>query len=343
MYTEEQIDKVIADCLSGNASPENTAILIAWVQKDPKHLHHYYQLRNIWQVANPAFSPDDIELEEAHLSVMNQIGQQVRQSPVVIYLQYWQRIAAVLLLPLLVLSGYLLTNRSFTEKEVPTQEVFSPYGMRSKVNLPDGTIVWLNAGSQLTYPLVFKEGKRAVHLVGEAFFEVKSDKENPFVVETKEVKVLATGTAFNVEAYTKDSVVAVTMVEGVIDVTIGDTQSFPMNPGERMIYNTNLTRYKVSDTDPYKWYAWKDGILVFRDDPLEHVFKKISQTFNLDIIVKDTSIANQLYRATFEEESLDEILRLLKLTAPIQYKNIKREKVPGNQYARQRIEVHRIK
>ena len=71
--------------------------------------------------------------------------------------------------------------------------------------------------------------------------------------------------------------------------------------------------------DPYKWYAWKDGALVFWDDPLECVFKKIGQTFNVDIILKDTDIAHQLSRTTFRQESLDEILCLLRLTAPIRY------------------------
>ena len=96
---------------------------------------------------------------------------------------------------------------------------------------------------------------------------------------------------------------------------------FAMVPGERASFNNLTKQCLIAKTDPYKWYAWKDGLMIFRDDPLEFVFKKIGQTFNVNITVRDSAIAKQLYRATFEHESLDEMLNLLKLTAPIQYKN----------------------
>ena len=341
MYTEDQIEELIFRYLSGKSTPEEESALTLWVLESPEHKHRYRQARNIWQVANPVFAPDDIETEKAKSRVMRKIV------PVAWYriaVVYWQRVAAILIVPLIVLSAYLWFGQA-GDKESPVsyQQIFAPYGTHSKVKLPDGSIAWLNAGSTLEFPTVFKKGERTVRLTGEAFFEVESDTENPFIVETNRLHVKATGTAFNVEAYEKDSITAVTMAEGKIAVAIDGKKPFPMVSGERMKYNLNHLACQVIKADPYKWCAWKDGLMVFRDDPLSEVFKRIGQTFNVDIEIKDAEIARHLYRATFEDESLDEILRLLKLTAPIRYKKFDRDQSSGGIYKKQRIEVYKDK
>lgn len=339
MCDGNQIEEQIYHYLSGKATPEEAAALTDWVRAHPDNLRRYRQLRNIWQVAHPAFNPSEIRMEEARASVMKQIATVPWYRTALLY---WQRAAAVLLLPLLMLTAWLMLDNGKEEEEVVSyQQIFAPYGTHSKVNLPDGSVAWLNAGSTLEFPTVFRKGERLVRLVGEGYFEVESDTGNPFVVRTNVMDVKATGTAFNVEAYEKDSVTAVTMVKGMIAVAIGNAQPFAVVPGERMLYNLNTSGCRISKTEPYKWCAWKDGLMVFRDDPLGEVFKRIGQTFNVDIVIRDADIARHLYRATFEDESLDEILRLLKLTAPIQFKKFDRDQSSAGRYNRQRIEVYK--
>lgn len=332
-------ENLIYNYLSGKATPEEKAALTGWVRAHPDNLRRYRQLRNIWQVAHPAFNPAEIGLEEARTTVMKQIATVPWYRTALIY---WQRTAAVLVLPLFILTAWLMLDNGTGEAEIVSyQQVFAPYGTYSKVNLPDGTVAWLNAGSTLEFPTVFRKGERLVRLAGEGYFEVESDTGNPFVVRTNMMDVKATGTAFNVEAYEKDSVMAVTMVKGKIAVAIGNAQPFNVVPGERMLYNLNTTGCRINKTEPYKWCAWKDGLMVFRDDPLGEVFKRIGQTFNVDIVIRDADIARHLYRATFEDESLDEILRLLKLTAPIHFKKFERNQSSAGIYNRQRIEVYK--
>ena len=223
------------------------------------------------------------------------------------------------------------------------QEVKSPHGTFSEVRLPDGTNVWLNGGSTLKYPLTFRKGERDVFLSGEGYFEVHSDKENPFIVKTGQITLRATGTAFNVEAYGSDSITAVTMVNGKIDVAFGNSSPVAMVPGERASFNNLTKQCLIAKTDPYKWYAWKDGLMIFRDDPLSYVFKRLGLTFNVNIELKDPSLANAPYRATFEYESLDEILRLLEMSAPLHFKQNKRVKDRNNAYEKQTIEVYKRK
>jgi ferric-dicitrate binding protein FerR (iron transport regulator) len=304
----------------------------------------HQQLQNIWEVAGIPFTPDEIDVEKAYKRVMKHVNpRKWYQSAVLIY---WQRVAAILLLPLM--AGFIYFELSSNQKEMTAVngqpvflEVSTPYGTYTQMNLPDGSAVWLNAGSLLKYPATFLPGARTVYLSGEAYFEVESDANNPFIVETRNLEVQATGTAFNVEAYHKDSLVSVTMAKGEVAVRIENRLPLSIKPGERIEYNPGKNRYEIQKTDAYKWYAWKDGVMVFRDDPLEQVFKEIGQTFNIEIEIKDKSIGKHLYRATFEEESLDEILRLLSMTAPIRYKYSDRKKDTDGYYLKQRIEVYR--
>lgn len=341
MNAKKSIEEQITAYLAHEASPEEVRELSAWIEASEENRHYYQHLRNIWQVAHPAFPAEEIDVEKARKRVVRQIDS--RRSVLSRWIGYWQKAAAVLLIPVLLAWGYrIYTDRaSQTVAGIAYQEVFAPYGTHSKIDLPDGSTVWLNAGSMLKYPVSFQSAERTVQLSGEAFFEVEADPQHPFIVRTNCLEVRAVGTAFHVEAYRRDSLQAVTMVKGKIDVKVGSAPSFSLHPGERMGYDLRKSRCEVYRTDPYKWYAWKDGLLVFRNDPLEYVFKKIGQTFNVDIALKDTGIAKHLYRATFEDESLDEILRLLKMTAPIRYKQHTREKRAFDQYGKQRIEVYK--
>mgnify|MGYP002917945147 FL=1 len=267
--------------------------------------------------------------------------QPVSVRPKLSFLHYWQQVAAILLLPLLILSAYLYFKPASQIAET-YQELFTPYGTWSVVNLPDGSKVWLNAGSSLKYPTQFNDKQRVVSMQGEAYFEVESDKEHPFIVKTKQLTVEATGTAFNVNAYAPDHVAAVTLVKGKVAVTLDQKKTISLSPGEKIDYNLATSLYNVNKTNTYKWCSWKDGILIFRDDPLEYVFKRLGQTYNVEFILKDAELGKYSYKATFEGESLNEILRLLEMSAPIRCKEVSNRNTNNEKFEKQRIEVSRI-
>ena len=268
-------------------------------------------------------------------------NQPVSVRPKLSFLHYWQQVAAILLLPLLILSAYLYFKPASQIAET-YQELFTPYGTWSVVNLPDGSKVWLNAGSSLKYPTQFNDKQRVVSMQGEAYFEVESDKEHPFIVKTKQLTVEATGTAFNVNAYAPDHVAAVTLVKGKVAVTLDQKKTISLSPGEKIDYNLATSLYNVNKTNTYKWCSWKDGILIFRDDPLEYVFKRLGQTYNVEFILKDAELGKYSYKATFEGESLNEILRLLEMSAPIRCKEVSNRNSNNEKFEKQRIEVSRI-
>lgn len=338
------IEIMISRYLSKEATPEEIKELESWVSINSENKKSFLAQKNIWEVTHPAFDPDKIDVDSAQRRVMKQIlhrNQSISIRFKLSFLHYWQQMAAILFLPLLILSAYLYFKPAPSIVETH-QELFTPYGTWSVINLPDGSKVWLNAGSSLKYPTQFNDRQRVVLLQGEAYFEVESDREHPFIVETKELTIKATGTAFNVNAYTSDNMAAVTLVKGKVAVTLDKKKTIPLSAGEKIDYNPITSLYNVNKTNTYKWCSWKDGILIFRDDPLEYVFKRLGQTYNVEFILKDTELGKYSYKATFEGESLNEILRLLEMSAPIRCKEVSNRNNNNGKLEKQRIEVSKI-
>ena len=282
---------------------------------------------------------ESIDVMGAYQQAQTQIKTNRRRS---MYNQL-MRYAAFLTIPLLLSSlilGYLYWGATDTEEKYA--EVMAATGSVIRYELPDHSVVWLNSGSTLRYPTVFKKDNRNVELKGEAYFEVESDKEHPFIVKTKQLTVEATGTAFNVNAYAPDHVAAVTLVKGKVAVTLDQKKTISLSPGEKIDYNLATSLYNVNKTNTYKWCSWKDGILIFRDDPLEYVFKRLGQTYNVEFILKDAELGKYSYKATFEGESLNEILHLLEMSAPIRCKEVSNRNTNNEKFEKQRIEVSRI-
>ena len=160
-------------------------------------------------------------------------------------------------------------------------------------------------------------------------------------METAHSRITATGTAFNVDAHKEDSMTTITLATGILDIQLANSAPLRLTPGDHASYNNQTQRCFVKRMDPYKWYAWKDGLMIFRDDPLSYVFKRLEQTFNVEINVNDAEIESAHYRATFENESLNEIFRLLEQSAPIHFVYLDREKSADDEYEKQEIEVRR--
>lgn len=162
-------------------------------------------------------------------------------------------------------------------------------GQEINITLPDGTRVWLNAGSELSFPQTFKGGERVVSLNGEAYFEVHHDAAKPFRInlpgtagESNQIKVL--GTRFNVSAYSGDRAIKATLVEGRINITNG-INSYVLKPGqEASITNKNERQLMLADADTELAVSWKEGYFKFDDTPICDILTKIGRWYNIDIV-----------------------------------------------------------
>lgn len=232
------------------------------------------------------------------------------------------RYAAFLTIPLLMTSlvfGYLYFVES--EGEVKYAEVTSTMGTVTRYELPDHSVVWLNSGTTLRYPTVFKKDNRSVELKGEAYFEVEADRERPFYVHTpKGISVYVYGTKFNVSAYEDDNYIETVLEKGKVNVIVPNHEMITLLPGEQLFYDKQTSQMRREQVDVYGKVAWKEGKMIFRNASLEEILKRLERHFNVDIEFNNHSGKIYNYRATFRKETLTQILDYLAKSANLKWK-----------------------
>jgi ferric-dicitrate binding protein FerR (iron transport regulator) len=239
---------------------------------------------------------------------------------------YYRRIAAILLIPVLVFSIWYYYFTSANEPVTLAQQTFqswveinAPDGARVEFFLPDSTRGWLNSGSKLKYPTVFSK-KRTVELTGEAWFDVKHHAASEFVVSVCDMDVKVLGTQFNVSAYSGDDFTNVTLEEGKVEIN-GKTGVFNqvLTPNEKISFNKEVKAVTLSKVDATRFSAWKEGYLVIDNEPLGDVINRLERWYNVDINIQDETLKKYRFKATFKDEPLEEVLKLMAKTTPIIY------------------------
>lgn len=306
------IDLIIARYLSGDASHDEIAQLNAWIKDSSENKQYFFDQQRIWHALAPENDINNIDADAA-LARMLQKYPLVSSSPSKFKRQVLHviRYAAACLIPVCMLLLYQHFDKDDVDNSCPV-DINVPYGGMLSTVLPDGSKVWLNANSSLSYNIPFDNNQRQVRLLGEAYFDVKSDKKHPFVVSTEDLEVIATGTQFNVNAYSECKPM-VTLVEGVVDVKIPSTSaSTILEPGNVLLVDNNT--FSIVNDNTSKFCSWKDGLLDFRNDCLGQIINRLEQIYPATFEVEDSTLLNRHYYAVFENETIGEILHLMELS-----------------------------
>ncbi|MCT4587140.1 MAG: FecR domain-containing protein [Carboxylicivirga sp.] len=223
------------------------------------------------------------------------------------------RIAAAIILPLLLATSIIF----YYNQSVDADSFISmnaPIGTISKVLLPDGSEVILNSGSSLKYSAnLHKKKQRKVELKGEGFFSVMSDKEHPFIVTTSEINIKALGTKFNVKSYSDESDVTVSLVEGAVQLldnkSIKDSDIGVLKPGEVARFNKENCDVNIeTDTRIERQISWKDGVIIFENEPFTQVLHTMERKYNVQFVLIDKELEQLLITAKFSSETLEDFL-----------------------------------
>ncbi|MCM5663174.1 FecR family protein [Galbibacter mesophilus] len=220
--------------------------------------------------------------------------------------------------------GQSITYKNVEEpKKLLYNTLRVPYGKRFDVKLSDGTVVHLNAGSSLKYPVQFLKGKnRQVFLTGEAFFDVTTNKESPFIVTSKSMDVQVLGTKFNVNAYDELTSIQTVLVEGSVKLTSKDASSGEgalLTPGHKASWNTETHEVGIDKVDTSIYTSWIDGKLVFKQMKFKHIMLQLKRHFDVEIESNYEHLNNQVFTASFDEESLEAILSSFALETPFAF------------------------
>ena len=230
------------------------------------------------------------------------------------------QMAAILAIGLFM--GYMLNSVKSDTASLYYTSV-APKGSVSEMLMPDGTHVFLNSGSKIKYSAEGVDGVREVFLEGEALFEVAKMKGKPFLVHTPSYDIRVTGTIFNVKAYRGESETVTTLVEGTVRIessaTLQLADKIELKPGEQLTYSEGSKKISVQEVNPNLYTAWKDNRLVFVNMDMKELETLLERKFGVEIEIRDQSILQYHYDGTFRNETIFEVLEVLKLTLPIQY------------------------
>jgi len=297
--------------------------------KDPRTAQHFEKF-----IAGRKEQDIEAQIEEAEqivhsletidsLKAFNRVKERLRDNQYKIrFLSIFSRIAAILFLPLLITSTWLLYRQGDQAaiEQFSMQKITNPPGVRSELILPDGSKVWLNAESTIRYQIPFDLKSRSVELTGEAFFEVKKDEQRPFHVESGKLRATVLGTCFNYKAFPEDTVTEIVLAEGKVrlnSISFKTGKEIILESGERAVVHKKTNQTEVSVEKTEKYIGWHEGKLIFDECPLSEVARRLDRWFGIDVKIADPGILNYQISTTFENESLQQILALLELASPI--------------------------
>lgn len=230
------------------------------------------------------------------------------------------RIASIVLIVLSITLGFFSIGNDYNKDEVAMQTIIVPPGQRVNLRLPDGSNVWLNAGTVMQYPISFMKDKREVTLDGEAYFEVAHNEECPFIVHTHTMDVEVLGTKFNVEASAKRKVFETSLMQGKVRI------KSPSDEKKSLVLSTNYKttlrngKLIVNKIEDYNVYRWKEGLYCFKNKQFIEILENLERYYDLHIILKKQNIAKIVLTGKFRiSDGLDYALRVLQQDVAFTY------------------------
>jgi ferric-dicitrate binding protein FerR (iron transport regulator) len=335
--------------LSKNSTEEENKQVLDWLEKNEENRKLFTQLKKIHLEIRLNLD-NSIDLDKAYgrfLLRVNNSEERIKKSQGktrMLLIRLLKYAAILIIIPLIGLAAYYIGKDSHPLTAGGNLEINVPYGGKSSVILPDGSNIWLNAGSRLRYDRNFNLKTREVFLEGEALFNVKKNNI-PFIVHTSHLDIHVTGTIFNVKSYPEDNEIETTLIEGNIQVvTEGNKKPINIEPNQMLCYRKKLDASELvpvlkektstiknaevipdnitliyKDVDIRDAVSWRSGALYIENETLESLVKKLERKFDVTFKFRDEELKNYSYSGTLLDLPLEQVLRALKITSPVDY------------------------
>ena len=310
---------IISKYLAGEADVEETVFLDSWRGISPDNERIFQQLRETWMLSN--ISETAIPDKEAVWGKIMTSIQKTKHVP--LYKRsFMVRVVSIAAIVALIIGfsiSFLIlspVNREFSGDII----VKAPKGQKSEIILPDGTMVWLNSGSSISYDNTFNQNKRSIILSGEAFFDVMHDEKRAFEVLAGDIQIKVHGTAFGVKAYNEDQFVDVSLKRGHVTVNSlsSDQLVADLKPNQKAVIAKNTLACNIKNCNAEIENVWRYGKLHVENESISDVIVKMSRWYGVNMSVQG-KLKNECYWFTIKTESLTEMLNLIDKITPINY------------------------
>jgi len=293
------------------------------LHSDAELKHLFFRLKDVWEYHQLKEEADQIDLNQVWEEMVNEkitleADESVGTKRTISLLRFWQVAASIVIL---LGVGWVMNQMFIEPASAGLAHVFEcPKGDRVKINLADGSTVWLNAVSKLTLPQDFSADDRRLAIVGEAYFEVKSDSENPFLIDVAGQQIRVTGTSFNVRYYPDENLFQTTLKEGIVSVSMA-SGLIALKPGEQLNVNTRDGQAVITrNIDVEQFSAWRKGRFGFENMPMDELMKNVERWYNHEIVINDPELMKLNFSGVLKDnKSIEHFMEVLSLSHPITY------------------------
>lgn len=310
--------------ITGEITGEEKTELASLLKASPENQEKYRLMEKFWRQEGYADqSSDSDEALNKVLARINDSPENVKARTAILPILRKLAIAAIVVFMIGV--GFYAYQEYQTPTTIATIEKYNDTGTRSMITLSDGTRIWLNADSKISYPETFHGDTRDVRLTGEAFFQVAHNKQQPFYIHLNKATIQVVGTSFNVKAYSNEENIQTSVLTGKVAFMSHSKKSTSLNDTVYLVKNNKVT-YSLSTgkmdteiTNAQEDREWINGKMICKSETLESIARQLERNFGKKIVFKDQRIAQYRYTGTFDESSLEEILQYLAMTKSFKY------------------------
>jgi len=321
---QEHIDDLISRCLTGEASSEEQQQLTAWIELQAENRKYYQKIKQAFDLSGEYYANKENKVPDLNLDLeWNHILDQIKKketnnirsiAPEKNSYPIWARMAAALFV--VVASGFVINYFLSRDNSIH----FETAGNTLEATLPDGSQVALNHNSKLTFTQDYGKQTRSVKLTGEGFFEIERNPQKPFIIEVDGATIEVLGTSFNVQGYDTQKELEVVVETGTVKFSVTDVKKdVTLKAGERGVYqkeNKNLTSRVNKDLN---FLSWKTRRFVFEESDLRSVVATLNHVYQANISIATEVPDTCVVTVTFDQQSLEAILNVLKTTLNLTY------------------------
>lgn len=317
------MEELILKYLKGEASESEMLEIESWVKESPENRREFARKVNLYALsANVNGNDDRSDLGK----IVSRIRQMERTRRAVRYAAA-AVVAGILFVGAGLYSSYKIGSYKNEVEYILGQndtelEYSTPYGVKSRISLPDNSVVWLNSGSRISFPSKFAGNERLISFSGEGFFEVQRDSLRPMKIVTPgDVTVNVLGTKFNLNTYAEESSMSLLLLSGKVNIRMKNGRMIEnIKPSEKVVIDKVEKSSRINPVkDTLPTTGWREGWLIFDDLPLSEVFVKMKRWYGITVKIEDNSILEKRFSAKFKEESASQVLDLMRKTQLINY------------------------
>lgn len=311
----------IASVLSGNSNVSEIEELQQWQNLSVENKKIYDDSVKVWDSCP---SPLPKTKREQHKMVVkgNIIAQTALQQKRDRVIMRFLRVAAILIGPIMLAVGWYIGNSNQNTKKLAWNTVTAPRKHIAVCTLADGTEIWLNAGSSITYPAGEQPNKREVKLTGEGYFKVTKNAKKPFFVIAQKATVKVLGTIFNMKAYPSEARIVTTLEEGSIELFTQNSTvpNLRLKPGEQAIYDTKEGKIEIANVDATLFSSWRNDKFIFRDADLKTIITELERLYDIKIYTKNPRLEKLRFRGMFSyDQDLLDAFETLRRSVKLNY------------------------